>query len=242
MSPLREGIKPKACSGVKLIPGEAGKDGEARRIEVVDGQASHTLPWDRYVRLWRAAHLVEKFLRPKQDKPARVLDVGFDGAMALFLPQHEVWVLRAQRDDFKLAAPDNSFDLVISLETMDHCPQGQRPFFLDELTRLAPVCLVGYSRASSFEAQKIWLDITDSSYAAEVLQCGPVDDSLLQEKFAARGLKTSFYPHTSTAAWLSFSTLYGLNSAAGDMLSRYLIEHLEEEESKHPFYQIAFGC
>lgn len=207
---------------------------------VVDGEASRTLPWDRYVRLWRAAHLVEKFLRAqKQDKP-RVLEVGFDGAMALFLPQHEVWALRAN-GHFELAAPDNSFDVVISIETMDHCPQVQRPLFLDELTRLAPACLVGYSRALSLEAQKIWLDITDSNYAAEVLQCGPVDDGLLQEKFAARGLKTSFYPHTSTAAWLSFSTLYGLNSAAGDILSRYLIEHLEEEESKHPFYQLAFG-
>lgn len=246
-------MAPWSDSNLRVLTGVRLSQGHLPVAEVLDERERTALPWDRYVRLFRAAQLADKYLRSlKQETCGTVLDVSGDGALALFLPQYKVSVANlafnpGDNHDLNLnesnmiAADDKSFDVLVSTETLDHCPPSLRAAVLGEFGRVAQVCLVGYLRASSAEAERLVHEITESRWMADTLKCGSVADELVADSFQAQGLKTSFYPHTSSACWLTFSTLYGLNSVAGDMLSRYLIEHLEEEETKHPVYQLAFA-
>jgi hypothetical protein len=243
MAPWSENLR--VLSGVRL------GQGHLPVAEVLDERERAALPWDRYVRLFRAAQLADKYLRSlKQEACGTVLDISGDGALALFLPQYKVAVANLtfnSRHSLDLsganliAADEKSFDVLVSTETLDHCPQSLRAAVLNEFGRVAQVCLVGYLRAASLDAERLVHEITQSRSMVDILECDTVADEFVADCFQARGLRTSFYPHTSAACWLAYSTLYGLNSVAGDMLSRYLIEHLEEEETKHPVYQLAFA-
>lgn len=244
--PFREELKPRLCEGVELVSVPVSEPGGAqsaetqflRRARVVNpaADAKLSLPWERYIKLNRISQLADKYLRAqKKEGRATILDISQDGALALFLPQYDISVLPWAGE--KLLP---GFDLVTAAETLDYCHRDKREQFLRELGGLGPALLT-YFRPSAHEAMKLVCEITDSKRLGEMLKCGPVEDDFITEIFSSMGYKTSFYPHTSTAAWVSFAALRGLNCDAADMLSRYLVEHLEEEDSRHPLYQVAFA-
>ena len=123
-----------------------------------------TLPFDQYQRYRIAASMVDLFRGPRQAEPLRVLDVGgffrlIDGRVvfpiAMFLPQdttvtvdlthHSVDerdTLSRERQYVKgdgafLPFSDASFDVVVSCDTLEHVPPGQRTGFLAELVRVS---------------------------------------------------------------------------------------------------------
>ena len=112
------------------------------------------LPFDQYQRYKMVEELVE-LIRCKRSggRRLRVLDVGgHPGFIADFLPEDDISILDTLPSDFgelsrierlnyvqgdgaRLPFEDDSFDLVVSIDTLEHIPPGQKLRFLEEQLR-----------------------------------------------------------------------------------------------------------
>jgi hypothetical protein len=106
------------------------------------------LPFDHYQRYRLAAKLIEGLNMPS----ATILDVGGAlGYLPLFVPGHVVTVVDVVPDDVpyaqfydgkKLPFPASAFDLVVSIDTLEHLPACKREAFLNELNRVAKAAVL----------------------------------------------------------------------------------------------------
>jgi hypothetical protein len=112
------------------------------------------LPFDQYQRYKMVEELVE-LIRCKRSGGSRlrVLDVGgHPGFIADFLPEDEIFIVDTLPSDFgelsrterlnyvqgdgaRLPFEDDSFDLVVSIDTLEHIPSGKKLRFLEEQLR-----------------------------------------------------------------------------------------------------------
>jgi ubiquinone/menaquinone biosynthesis C-methylase UbiE len=91
---------------------------------------------DTFIRHRLIVALVRKF------NPITILDVGGEGMLKLFLPRVQVTAANVKSADIcysgdELPLNDNSFDLVVSLDTIEHLPNHKRKDFLYELYRVS---------------------------------------------------------------------------------------------------------
>ncbi len=103
-------------------------------------------PFDRFERYSAVQRVVELVRRRRGLRRLRVLDVGgFLGCADRFLPSDEVFVVdlaESRMLNYVLASgaclpfADRTFDLVISLDTLEHVPPAQRGAFATELHRV----------------------------------------------------------------------------------------------------------
>jgi hypothetical protein len=102
------------------------------------------LPFDIYQRY----KIVERIIKCiKKDKQFSILDVGgFPGYISDFLPKDETYVLDVyyserpnyiQGNGLKLPFKRDSFDIVTSIDVLEHIPGENRKQFLDELLRVS---------------------------------------------------------------------------------------------------------
>ena len=132
-----------------------------------------SLPFDQYGRMrivQNLLHTLYSRLGPQPDGAAgdfklRVLDVGgYPGVLRHFLNEehYEVSVLDVPPDDgtipnytqgsgMDLPFGDASFDVVTSLDTLEHIPNNERPQFLSELMRVAGQAVVIINPVQSVE-------------------------------------------------------------------------------------------
>jgi len=92
--------------------------------------------FDTFIRHRIVASLAYKF------NPRTILDVGGEGMLKLFLPQIQITTANVKSADIsysgdKLPLNDNSFDLAVSLDTIEHLPKNKRKNFLLELHRVS---------------------------------------------------------------------------------------------------------
>jgi len=92
--------------------------------------------FDTFIRHRLVAALACKF------NPRTILDVGGEGMLKLFLPRVQITTANVKSADIsysgdKLPLNDNSFDLVVSLDTIEHLPKNKRMNFLRELYRVS---------------------------------------------------------------------------------------------------------
>jgi hypothetical protein len=104
------------------------------------------LPFDQYQRYKMVEELVG-LLRCKRSggRRLRILDVGgHPGFISHFLPEDDVCILDmlpsevpncVQGDGARLPFENDSFDWVVSIDTLEHIPSDQRPGFLQEQLR-----------------------------------------------------------------------------------------------------------
>lgn len=100
------------------------------------------LPFDQYQRYKMVEELVGLI---RDGRRLRVLDVGgHPGFISVFLPEDDTFVLDTlppeglnyvQGDGARLPFKDDSFDLVVSIDTLEHIPSDQRSGFLEEQLR-----------------------------------------------------------------------------------------------------------
>jgi len=102
------------------------------------------LPFDQYQRYKIVEELVELI---RDGRQLRVLDVGgHPGLIVDFLPKDHTFILDTlppeglncvQGDGAKLPFKDGSFDLVVSIDTLEHIPSDRRLGFLEEQLRVS---------------------------------------------------------------------------------------------------------
>jgi len=100
------------------------------------------LPFDQYQRYKIVEELVGLI---RQGRSLRVLDVGgHPGFISVFLPEDDTFILDTlpsegrncvQGDGARLPFKDDSFDLVVSVDTLEHISSDQRLVFLEEQLR-----------------------------------------------------------------------------------------------------------
>lgn len=87
------------------------------------------------------AELASKF------NPRTILDVGGEGTLKLFLPRAQIISANVKSADIfysggNLPLKDNSFDIVVSLDTIEHLPKHERANFAQELYRVSKKALI----------------------------------------------------------------------------------------------------
>jgi len=91
---------------------------------------------DTFIRHRIVAALACKF------SPRTILDVGGEGMLKLFLPRVQITTANVKSGDIsysgdKLPLNGNSFDVVVSLDTIEHLPKHERADFAQELYRVS---------------------------------------------------------------------------------------------------------
>jgi GT2 family glycosyltransferase len=184
------------------------------------GERLQEIAFDLYERYILLEH-IGKFFRPS-DPTYRVLDVGghteafwpgFSSLAGVLIPDARVAVVdtlpNAQLQNYirasgaKLPFRDSAFDLVCSLDTLEHIPGEQRPAFLSELLR---VTRDGLYLAFPFDsASNRWAESVMVEYANVALK-NPIPALLEHRQFGLpdRGPVTRLFSE-SPYPWIGFA-------------------------------------
>ncbi len=193
-----------------------------------------SLPFDQYGRMrivQNILHTLYSHLAPPPSDNGvsnfklRVLDVGgYPGVLSHFLNEehYEVSVLDVPPDDgtipnytqgsgMDLPFGDGSFDVVTSLDTLEHIPNNERPKFLSELMRVAGSAAVVVNPVQSVEndlAEETlnefirWILDAQQEQLAEHRECGLPSFDLTASTFEQAGWQTVRFPTANIYNWL----------------------------------------
>lgn len=186
------------------------------------------LPFDQYGRYQMLAEALDA-ARPLLGERLRVLDVGgyspqLRGAAVLpatmFLPGDDVTVIDQVESDLPgyvrgdgrgLAFPDDSFDFVISCDTLEHVPPDDRDGFWRELVRVARygvLLAAPYSSPETVAAEALLLAFIQRELGVEQLQLkehasyGLPQRELTAATLDGQGLQYAVFPSGYVHAWL----------------------------------------
>lgn len=122
------------------------------------------LPFDHYQRY----QLISAIINQIFSHPGSVLDMGGSlGYLSLFLPNHAVTVLDVVSEDSPCAQvydgqcipfDDDAFDVVVSIDTLEHIPAAMREHFLSEMVRVSRTIVIvccPFQETYVAEAEKI---------------------------------------------------------------------------------------
>jgi hypothetical protein len=205
------------------------------QVEVTQLSAVTTLTWDRYMRLSRSAEKVLEYVS-MFDVPSRrmrILDVGgFDGALAFFLHDacvvHLLDPLTTGGTGTAITAADASYDIVVSVDAIEHVVPDRRQAFLNELIRVARVAIVlNFPCASTAPAQELVHRLTGNPYIAEHVQYTLPDTSEIVDSLDKAGFSCAVISHTSIAVWIAHFTLASIDAEAGRKVGQYLKQDLQ---------------
>lgn len=231
----------KACSGTRLIPNEVAG---ISRVEILDSQDRFNLPWDRFVRLKLVSDHLRRIIG--SDRKVRILDVGgYDGALAMFVPQHALDTIdpATTGGSGKYIAADNlSYDVVVSIDTIEHVPYAERASFLAELARVTgQLCLINFPNAATMPAQSLVLSLTADKLVKEHVDLGLPEKGWVVRELESHKFSCQVIPNGSLALWVAQHTLSSLAPEAALKTSRYLNETHSEEPFSVPLYYLIIG-
>src|SRR3954453_10440662 len=193
-----------------------------------------SLPFDQYARMrivqnvMRALYseIAEQAVEPGATQfSLKVLDVGgYPGVLRHFLEggAYDVSVIDVVPDDgsipgyrqgsgLELPYEDASFDVVTSLDTLEHIPNTNRPRFLAELRRVARYGVVLINPVQSLEADLAeetlneyirWILDAQQEQLAEHREYGLLDYAGTIASFEQNGWQTLAFPTANIHNWL----------------------------------------
>ncbi len=213
---------------VELI--ECGMDG-VREAKVLELNTS-AIEYDRFMRISKVAEQVNKL---KLKKNAIILDVGgFDGAFALFVPDLKVWVIDPQTtggNGLTIPFPDKHFDVVVSIDALEHLPRSDRPKLLQELVRITRSKLfLNFPEARSMGAQKAVLSILDNKFIREHVdyKLPSQEETLSLLKEIHPTVKIITFSYVNIYSWLAWFVLFHTDKERGLKVSKFLKEHAND--------------
>jgi SAM-dependent methyltransferase len=228
------------------------------------------LPFDLYARYRLAASFVAE-VHP--DEGARLLDAGGGPVDTLraFLPQHDIvfsdvelpssW--HTTTDGLVLAAggalpfPDDAFDVVVSLDTLEHVPPEERGPLLSELVRTSrgwvlvgcPCATPGVADADaallSYVRHRFGEDFDTVSVLTEHLAYGHPDPDAISEALRAGGAEVARFPSGRLDRWLPMMLLFYDLLALGRADPVERVQHwynhlLSDDDLREPAYRQMF--
>ena len=224
----------KAIAGVEL---DLPNGNQIAAAKVTDNAAKYDLSWDRFVRLKAAAEAIQA------TDAKRLLDAGgFDGALALFLPEHEIDVIDpATTGGSVLSIPsgDGSYDAVVAVDVLEHIEPNDRSKALSEFARVCSRHIIlNYPCRDSKEAQELALKLTNNTLIKEHVEWELPDSDWVLTQLSKFGFTGHVKPHTSIAIWLGQYVTLNLTPDAAKELNRHLVKHYSEEPCSKPLYHL----
>ncbi|MBX9952867.1 MAG: class I SAM-dependent methyltransferase [Candidatus Obscuribacterales bacterium] len=207
---------------------------------VIEAARRFELTWDRFLRLYNTA----EFVRNRLEKSCNILDVGgFDGALAMFLPEYVVDVIdpiTTSGTGHSITA--QSYDVVVSIDALEHVPPDERQAFIQQLSNAAREYLfINFPGQQTASAQQLIYQLTNNPLVKEHVLWQLPDRNQVRDLVARAGFEACIKQHTSLAQWIS---QYLLQTAAPDVAAkanRYLLEHFLEEPVGTPLYDLIIG-
>lgn len=226
----------KVINGVELVP--TNKPGICK-VHVHDASEKNALSWDRYVRLKAAADVIKKL----GDRKTKILDVGgYDGALALFLPEYCIDLIDPATTGASLlgeSVKEQSYQLTAAIDVLEHIKPSQRAAYLEELSRATErTIILNYPCRQSEEAQRLILEATDNQLIREHVRWGLPDTDWVLSTMADLRFQGHVVPYASVAIWLGQYLLLNLAPEVAPALNRYLIEHCADEPFNIPLYHL----
>ncbi len=210
---------------VELV--ECGVEG-VREAKVLEFNTS-AIELDRFMRISTTAEQVNNL---NLKKGTIVLDVGgFDGALALFLPSLRVWVIDPQTtggNGLKIPFPDKHFDVVVSIDAIEHLPRKERAKFLQELVRVTRSKLfINFPEARSMIVQKAVLSVLDNKFIQEHVNYQlPTSKEVVDFLKEIRpNLKIKITSYLNVYSWLAWFVLFHTDKERGLNVSKFLKGH-----------------
>jgi len=176
------------------------------------------LPFDQYQRYKTIQEIVDEL---RDGEGVKVLDVGgHPGLLLGFLPRDEVYVTDVMPCDIPSFVPtggmalpfeDESFDVVVSLDTLEHVPPEEREGFISELVRVSRDCVIlaaPFAYANVSAAEQILYDFIESElgysykFLREHLEYGLPRWEDVERFLKANGLHYSAIPNGYLYNWL----------------------------------------
>lgn len=208
-------------------------------VKVADISQREMLSWDRYVRLKACAEAI----RERIDAPAKVLDVGgYDGALSLFLPDYEVFLIdpaTTGEEFFEADFRDSTFEVVVAVDVLEHVEPSRRNFFLELLESSCEKLLVlNYPSVATASAQQIAYKATGNQLLKEHVEWTLPDSQWVMATLLKLGFESECEPHSSLAVWIGQYICTQLNGEIAAELNRYLLDYHSDEPFKQPLYDL----
>ena len=214
--------------------------GVARAV-IVDATRTAELTWDRFARLSRTAEAIKQRI----PKGLRILDIGgFDGALALFLPNHQVDVIdpiTTGGTGLELKSID-SYPVIVSIDALEHIEPERRELFLDGTMKLSEQhYFINFPARRSTPAQRLVYELTDNPLVREhVMWLLPCSDEIVSY-METRGFTADVIEHTSTAQWVSQYMLQSVAQEIASATNSYLWQQHKDDPAGVPLYDLLIG-
>lgn len=226
----------KAIEGVELDLPEGNCIARAR---VIDAQERMNLSWDRFVRLNFAAKAIEENVSAAM----RLLDAGgYDGALALFLPEHEIDVIDAETTGgsvLEIPVDDGSYDALVAVDVLEHIQPKDRTKALFEFARVARKhVILNYPCRGSKDAQELAFKLTNNVLIKEHVQWELPDSDWVLSEMDKYGFSGTIHPHASIAVWLGQYVTLNVVPEATKELNRHLVAHYADEPCSRALYHL----
>jgi hypothetical protein len=154
-----------------------GKGTDGLKLERLPGRRYIT-GFDTFIRHRCLASMAMEF------QPETILDVGGEGRLRLFLPKIRIVTANIKETDIcysgnRLPLLDSSFDIVVSLDTIEHLPKDKRASFLSELYRMSRKGFILCAPFGTLEHQAYEKEILGSG----ILECDSFNYLIEHVKF-----------------------------------------------------------
>lgn len=264
---VNKAIPIESNKNVELVPTQ--HEGVCR-VKVLDPEGKNSLSWDRFVRLKAAADAIEELIGSERKrlgtisggsgcddtpetahgggggydvKPGTILDVGgYDGALALFLPDYEVDLIDPATTGaclFDNPLSSVKYGLTAAVDVLEHIEPGKREQALSNLSAVSSRYVVlNYPCRETRKAQELVFNLTRNKLIQEHVQWDLPDTKWVVDKMTALGFKVSFRPHSNVAVWLGQYILSNLAPDIAKEINAYLVEHHASGSFDTPLYHL----
>ena len=156
---------------------------DSEKIDRLNDKLNSSLPdlLELDVNQYQRFKILQTHLSKLLNKGESILDIGGGhGILSQFMPDNRYFLVEPSANGIsglELPFPDNSFDAVVTCHVFEHIVAEERPLFIDELLRVASKYVLIFNpfkndKLDERERLKLFIDVTNSDWAKEHLECG----------------------------------------------------------------------